>query len=498
MPVGLSAKTCGLPVLILFDSANDMKRWIFTLMLLTFAPRVGAYRVPYEIWMGAYVGDAKVGCLSLKVTQDELDGVRGYRFESAIKNRLKVLGAELNQVANTVVYTDSEYNPLREEFSMSSGGKTTTVSAKFFKDRIECVISAGSGTSTKTIPIPEGVSLVGDAMFALPDSVPEIGREYNLHYFNPLMLSIDDLKVRVERKERITIGGKSYDTIVIKNSTSMGEMTLWQEPNGDVVRVDAMMGIRMIRQTKEEALAGLNGGGEDFAVRTRVKTDKPIPAPREVKVLDIVITGLDEPGMIITDARQKVKAVDSREGGVHLRITSMREVPSKSLSLPIRKPELAEYLSVTPYVDHNDKSVKEQAAEIVGDEKNSYAACSKLRAWLYSYLQVKGDIGITRSASDVLKSRVGVCRDYAILFAAMARSVGIPTKVVSGLIYLEDGFYYHAWVECYTGKWVSFDATLPTDFVDATHIKLAEGDATSMFTLAKVIGRLKAEIKGAK
>lgn len=467
-------------------------------MLLTFAPRVDAYKVPYEIWMGAYVGDAKVGCISLKITQDELDGACVYRFESTVNNRLKVLGADLSQVANTVVYTDSKYNPLREEFSMSSGGKTTTVSAKFLKDRIECVVSAGSGSSTKTIPIPEGVSLVGDVMFALPASVLEIGREYNLHYFNPLTLSIDELRVRVERRENITIGGKSYETIVVKNSTSMGEITLWQESNGDIVRVDAMMGIRMIRQAKEEALAGLDGGGEDFAVQTRVKTDKPITSPREAKVLDIVITGLDDPSLVISDARQNVKKVDTEKGSVHLRITAKKEVPSRSLSRPIRKPELAEYLAATPYVDHNDQYVKKQAAEIVGDEKNSYLACSKLRSWLHSYLRVRGDIGITRSASDVLKSRLGVCRDYAILFAAMARSVGIPTKVVSGLIYLEDGFYYHAWVECYTGEWIPFDATLPTDFVDATHIKLAEGDATSMFLLARVIGRLKAEIKGVK
>ncbi len=89
---------------------------------------------------------------------------------------------------------------------------------------------------------------------------------------------------------------------------------------------------------------------------------------------------------------------------------------------------------------------------------------------------------------------MGVCRDYAILFAALARNRGIPAKVVAGLTCVDGSFYYHAWVECFVGEWVPFDATLPTDFVDATHIKLAEGDATSMFGMAKVIGSLKAKI----
>lgn len=475
-----------------------MKKWLLTLMLITLAPRAGAYKVPYESWMGAYVGESKVGYLSLKITSAEMDGVSGYKVESVIKNHLTVLGADLTQIVNTVVFTDSKYNPLREEFSMSSGGKTTTVNAKFLKDRIDCVISAGSGASEKTVPIPEGTSLVGDAMFAMIDPLPEMGKEYDLHYFNPLTLAIEDLKVRVERKETITVGGESRDTIVMKNSTPMGDMTIWQEPDGDVVRVDAIMGIRMLRESKEQAISGLDGGGEDFAVRTRVKTDKPIPSPRSAKVVDLVMTGLDDPSMAISDSRQKVKPVTGREGAMSFRITADGAAPTRPLNRPVKKPELAEYLAPTPYVDFDSPDVKQQAAEIVGDEKSSYAACSKLRSWLHSNVKVKADIGITRSASDVLKSKMGVCRDYAVLFAAMARSVGIPAKVVSGLVYLNDGFYYHAWVECYVGKWVAFDATQESDFVDATHIKLAEGDATTMFALAKVIGNLGAEIKETK
>jgi len=95
----------------------------------------------------------------------------------------------------------------------------------------------------------------------------------------------------------------------------------------------------------------------------------------------------------------------------------------------------------------------------------------------------------------VIKSKRGVCRDYGILFAALARSAGIPSRIAAGLLYTDGAFYYHVWTECYVGEWVPFDATLPTDFVDATHIKLAEGDAPTMFGLAKVIGSLKAEIK---
>ena len=40
----------------------------------------------------------------------------------------------------------------------------------------------------------------------------------------------------------------------------------------------------------------------------------------------------------------------------------------------------------------------------------------------------------------------------------------------------------------------AFRRTLGSDFVDATHVKLTQGDATSMFEIARVIGDLKAQI----
>ena len=476
-----------------------MKKWILTLMLIIFAARAGAYTIPYEMWMGTFIGEAKVGWMSLNIAPTEFEGVGGYKVTTVVNNHLMVLGADLTQIVESTVYTDSKYAPLKEVFSMSSGGKTTTVTGKFTKTSIECEVSAGSGSSTKSIPIPEGTDIVADPLFTTSDTFPEIGKEYNLRYFNQLTLSLEDLKIKVVKREKLTVGGKQYDTVLLKNITPMGDMDVWQEADGAIVQVKGMMGITMTRMSRAEAVAaGDEGTAEDFAVLTSAKSDKPIRHPREVKSLTAVLTGIDDPSMLITDSRQKANAVDGKHGSAKFVIKATRFDEAKSSQLPIRAPSLHEYMIATQYVDSDAQSVIEQAREIVGDEKNAYLACSKIRAWIYGNMKVKSDIGITRSGSDVLKSKVGVCRDYAILLASLARSAGVPSKVVSGLIYTDGAFYYHAWVECYVGKWVPFDATLTSDFVDATNVKLAEGDATSMFGLAKVIGSLKVEVKEIK
>ena len=466
-------------------------------MLLFFATRAGAYTIPYEMWMGTFIGDKKVGWTSVNIEDAEYEGAKGYKVTTVVNNHLTVLGADMTQFVLTTVYTDLKYAPLAEDFSMSSGGSTTTVKSKFGKKSVECEISAGSGASTKSIPIPDGVELIADPLYTTSDVFPEVGKEYNMHYFNPLTLSIEDLKIKVEKREKLTIGGKEYDTVKIENINPMGNMMVWQEADGAIVQVKGIMDITMTRMSRKDATADTEGAG-DLAVLTCALSDKPIANPRAVKYLDALLVGISEPGMLITDARQKasVPKSETRPNCASFKITATKFNAAKSAERPVTAPGLGDYLEATPpYIDSDEKSVSDAASQIVGSEKNAYRACAKIRAWVYRNMVVKADIGITRAGSDVLKSKKGVCRDYAILFASLARSAKIPSKVVSGLIYTDGAFYYHAWVECYVGKWVPFDATLSTDFVDATHIKLVEGDATTMFSLARVIGTLKVEVK---
>jgi transglutaminase-like putative cysteine protease len=145
-----------------------------------------------------------------------------------------------------------------------------------------------------------------------------------------------------------------------------------------------------------------------------------------------------------------------------------------------------------------DARIRDRAREIVGEETDPNRKAEKIRAWVHATMKPDTSIGVPRSAVDVLTTPKGVCRDYAVLFAALARAAGLPTRVCGGIIYHKDSFYYHAWNECLIdperGTWRAFDAVLPTDFVDATHIKFSQGDATEMFQAVRVVGHLQVDI----
>jgi len=85
--------------------------------------------------------------------------------------------------------------------------------------------------------------------------------------------------------------------------------------------------------------------------------------------------------------------------------------------------------------------------------------------------------GYMPSIDSTLKSQSGICYDYAVLAAAVLRSVDIPTKLLMG--YKSDIKDYHAWNQVYLNdKWVNIDTTY-----DAVYIQ--EGVSTSMIKDAK-------------
>ena len=85
-----------------------------------------------------------------------------------------------------------------------------------------------------------------------------------------------------------------------------------------------------------------------------------------------------------------------------------------------------------------------------------------------SFEYVPGSTSAASPIEDTLKSRKGVCQDYAHVMIAIARSWGVPARYVSGYLYVEgqDGdaavqYASHAWVECRLPGlgWVGFDPT---------------------------------------
>lgn len=454
--------------------------------------------------MGMYLGQQKVGYTSVRQEEMTYENKPAIKTESVSKTRMKVLGMDMTQDIQTIIYTDPDSTPLYQEFRMSSGGKTTVVLAVFNKDNVSARILTDGSEKSKKIPIPAGTSLIGDPTSTLTDATLKVGDHYKRKSFNPLTLTLDDLEIDVTGEETLTYEGKQVQTLVVETKTPLSDLTTYQDAkDGQPIRIDTAMGIVLQREPQEKAVSGFGEGYEppqDFAVMTSVRSNVDLPSSGRLQSLDIRLTGIPEESFVLSDARQQIlERSTEKPFQVTFLIRAAHVDPESAATLPVRNETVDKYLQPAMYIESDAVDIQRKARSIVAQERNLYRAAQLIRAWVHDAMDPKSDMGILRSSTDVLKNPVGVCRDYAVLYAALARAAGVPTRVVGGLVFSRGDFYYHAWNEVWIGdRWVPVDSTLSTDFVDASHIKLTEGDATDMFRIARIIGQLKAEVTGYK
>ncbi|MEK3770233.1 transglutaminase-like domain-containing protein [Paenibacillus sp. FSL R5-0887] len=143
-------------------------------------------------------------------------------------------------------------------------------------------------------------------------------------------------------------------------------------------------------------------------------------------------------------------------------------------------------------IDHDiPQDIVGAAEDIIGQAQGDEKKAKLLYDWVgtrvtYDYAKAenyeKNRIWHEQTPQDTFDTRIGVCIDYARLYAVMARSQGLQVRVVTGQGYDGRGGYgAHAWNEVYISDrqaWIPLDPTWassgdwfnPKDF-DDTHIR---------------------------
>jgi transglutaminase-like putative cysteine protease len=163
--------------------------------------------------------------------------------------------------------------------------------------------------------------------------------------------------------------------------------------------------------------------------------------------------------------------------------------------LPSRDTALTRWLAPEPLIQSRDPRIAAQARQIIGRERNPSRVAELLTHWVHRSMRrtVPDEMGAP-SAVQVLANRRGDCNEAVSLLVALARSAGLPARTVSGLLYLDGRFYYHAWAEVYLHDWVAVDPTFDQYPADASRIAIASEGLARQIELVPLIGRLTFEV----
>jgi transglutaminase-like putative cysteine protease len=175
-----------------------------------------------------------------------------------------------------------------------------------------------------------------------------------------------------------------------------------------------------------------------------------------------------------------VEAVYARDGltsGASYDITALETDATSEVLRQIGwdyAPELVDRYTQLP--DTVTQRTVDLAFTIKGDATNPYDTVDRIESWLRANIVYQEDVDFPPEDRDVVDyvlfdSRAGYCEYYASAFIVMARSLGIPTRMVTGFFPADrdadaGGFLYrernaHAWPEVYFEGhgWVPFEPT---------------------------------------
>jgi transglutaminase-like putative cysteine protease len=296
------------------------------------------------------------------------------------------------------------------------------------------------------------------------------------------------------RQEKLEYEGKPVETYVIKQRFSGIETILWVDGDGTVIKETNNQGFKSFKepanvaQKIEKPLSASN-----LITMSLVKPSKPINRSDRLRKITFHLQPIRSSDLIPQDHRQKVLKTEALPNDFYRvtlqvktepeRITGFSNWPTKSLLY-------AKHLEESTEVQSHHPMIESLASELAGETENDWEVAQDINRWVY--LNLGKELVDTLTALDALHERRGECQSHTYLFAALARSVGIPTRIVNGLVYSKEyaGFLYHAWPEVYVGEWRALDPTFGQSEVDATHIKLTEGEKEGPFGLMEFVGKL--------
>lgn len=388
--------------------------------------------------------------------------------------------------------------PVAMETTQDMGGGAVTTRYRFLGDgRVERTTGDGDGQRRETIDAPEGDWLTPGEEDREVERLHRQGAEsYRLTTVVPSdgLTPVTVERALVERGTRLGGIDATGDlwTEAASNAPGVISRSLLDptgEALGSVVRLFGLE-VAMERSDRATALGGLEGGraAPEIMISSLVRPDRPIERPRDLRraVYDLSLDPEAERSMPALE-ETSVQRVERAPGDDGDRPRTLRVTVDRSLALPAEPPGPL-FLASTPYLAHDDPALvalARRALDSLSDRDGAPSdaeTAETLRRFVYRYVSDKSfDHGFA-TATQVAASRAGDCTEHGVLLAALLRTAGIPSRAVTGVVYVEElqgtegtegTFGYHLWTQGYVdGRWLDLDPSFPAPF-DATHIAFA-------------------------
>jgi transglutaminase-like putative cysteine protease len=450
---------------------------------------------PYrDVWTGVVFNGEKIGLTHLALLP--VEGVQGaYELRSEALLAFHFLGLSKQVTLKAQDWVTDDLRLQRFAYDYDLDGTKLKLTGTVQDGRLMVERETAGKLARDAIPLPEALYPASAIALYPPLHGLDVGRQYRYLVYDGQRQELATVSQTIETyQESDLYNGRAY-----RIETELGgqHSTLWINDRAEPVLERAWRGLLFSTlETERQAkgyLARASVNKRDVLVEfSRVRANIPLPDPRAVTTMQVVLQELPDSFAVPSDRWQTCARGES---GTRCSIRKSESAGAKQDAVQPRD-VLDPYLQPSATVDSADLRAQATAREIARDAPEPLARIERLVRWIQENVdQAPVDVF---SSTDVLRGRKAECQGLTWLYAAFARSLGIPTRVVNGLVYSKelDGFLYHAWAESHVGAgWLPVDPTFGQVGVDAAHIKLIEGERPAdLLPLTDIVGRIQLRI----
>jgi hypothetical protein len=447
-------------------------------------------KLPFsEYWTGIVFNGEKIGFTHFLVRPVPNEEKR-FEIRTEASFALRFLGIEkkINLRAHDLV--DDGLSLLEFDYDYRIDGSALLQKGRRDGDMLHVSTVTGGKASRREFPVED--ELYPSSVIALYPVLHgmRLGREYRYRVYDGQTQTVAEVEQRVAGYE--TSDFFTGPAFKIFTTLHGQRTTTWIGHDGRPQFELALRGV-MISALEDEhrakrylALAALNKQEAllDFSL---VKPEAPVRDPRHVARMSVALEGLNS-----TPPASELQRCSRVADGYACEIRAALDTGGGNSSNPV--PD--KYLAPSITVQSNDPNVRILAREIAPPQASAVEKARRIVQWMERNIE-RAPIDVF-SALDVLEKRRAECQGHAYLYTALARALGIPTRVVNGLAYSEqfEGFLFHSWAESLLeGRWRPVDPTFGQEIADATHIKLLEGETLAdLLPLIDWVGRLRIRV----
>jgi hypothetical protein len=439
-----------------------------------------------EEWLGIFLQGQRIGYTFTKISRTA-DGVF---TESRSRMTLSMMQMARSIETHVFARTDNDY--LLEEFSLmiSTQGHETQVEGQV-EDKTLTLTSYSQGVSqTQTIELQERPYI--------PEAVEEIirrrnmqpGDEISIPYFDPTTQSSTTARVKMMHTETVPVMDRTMTGKRVEVTAQGISSIMWFDDAFALIKVWVpALGMESVPMSREEALAEvMPTEAFDLLGFFAVRLDTELPPPSSLSYVKLRLQNITTADLDLEDAYQRITGTQPLE--IEFSRPILDTLPR--LSLPVT--EHTEFIQPSVYIQCEAPDIIAAAKEMAGNETDPGKIVARLVAGVSELVRDNPTASLP-SAIDVLKTQEGDCTEHTILFAALARALGIPTKIYVGLGNIDGrAYFYHAWCAVWLGEWVPVDPTWNQYPADVGHLKLKEGELSEWATVMQVVGQLEISV----